>query len=425
MKIWIINPYGNIPGEGWRAYRETLLAEALAAQCHEVVWWVSNFEHRSKTFRTNSWQDIVVCERFLIRIVPSTSYRMHISLARIRYERNYARNLRNRALADGQNPDVIVLAEPAIFTSGIIMEVVRKTGAKLVVDIIDLWPELFALALPRWLRASSRLIFSPLAWRRAWLFRQADAFLAVSRDYLALAQSHAAEVPATVVYWSLDLRTFRGPARRDVRTLLPGLPSKLPQEIWGIYGGTLGENYDLRTIMGCGELIQAAGQPIRIILAGDGPLRAYVEQTIRERQLTSVVYLGPLHVESLRQLYEQCDFALSSYVAGSTVSMPIKAFDYLAAGLPIINSLGRDLGALVAHEQVGLQYKPEDAEDLFKAVTTMAQDSNLRQMARGNALRVAQDFDTSVQYQKAVALIESLLTTSRRKQDRPVPNPLD
>lgn len=427
MKLWIINPYGNIPGEGWRAYRETLLAEALAAQGHEVVWWVSNFEHRSKTFRTNSWQDIVVSERFLIRIVPSTSYRTHISLARIRYERNYARNLRNRALADGQKPDVIVLAEPAPFTSGIIMEVVRATGARLVVDIIDLWPELFALALPRWLRASSRLFFLPLAWRRAWLFRQADAFLAVSSDYLALAQSHAAEVPAIVVYWGLDLRAFRGPDRHDVRISLPGLPSKLPNEIWGIYAGTLGDNYDLRTIMGCAERIQMAGLSIRIVIAGEGPLREYVEQTIRERCLTGVMYLGPVHSESLRYLYQLCDFALSSYVAGSTVSMPIKAFDYLAAGLPIINSLGRDLGALVAQEQVGLQYKPEDAEDLFKAVTTMAQDSDLRRTARSNALKVVQEFDSRVQYQKAVALIESLLTNlaAQARQARSQPTRLN
>jgi glycosyltransferase involved in cell wall biosynthesis len=416
VKLWLINPYGNLPGEGWHVYRETLLAEALAAQGHEVVWWVSNFEHRSKTFRTSSWQDIAVSKRFIIRIVPSTSYEKHVSLNRIRYERKYACNLRDRALADGQKPDVIVLAEPAPFTSGIIMEIVQATGATLVVDVIDLWPELFALALPRGLRSSSRFLFFPIALRRAWLFRQADAFLAVSRDYLALAQSQAPRVPAAVVYLGLDLRWFHGTGCGADCPPISGLPPKLPQEIWVIFAGTLGENYDLPTIMRCAERIQAAGLPIRIVLAGEGPLRAYVEQTIRERRLTSAVYLGPLHVESLRHLYDQCDLALSSYVAESTVSMPTKAFDYLAAGLPIINSLGRDLGALVAHERVGLQYKPEDAEDLFKAVTTLAQDSALRQAARSNALAVARGFDTRVQYQKAVALIESLQPASRCKK---------
>lgn len=421
LKFWLINPYGSLPGEGWRAYRETMLAEALAAQGHEVVWWVSNFEHRSKTFRAKSWKDISVSEGFVIRIVPSTSYAAHISLDRIRYERRYACNLRDRALVDRQNPDVIILAEPAPFTSGIILEVVRATGATLVVDVIDLWPELFALALPRGLRSSSRFLFFPIALRRAWLFRQADAFLAVSRDYLALAQSQAPRAPGAVVYWGLDLRLFHGTGRREDCPPIAGLPSKLPQEIWVIYAGTMGENYDLPTIMGCAERIQAAGLPIRIVLAGEGPLRAYVERTIRERRLTSAMYLGPLHVESLRHLYDQCDLALSSYVAESTVSMPIKAFDYLAAGLPIINSLGRDLGVLVAQERVGLQYKPEDAEDLFKSVTTLAQDSALRQVARSNALRVAQGFDTRVQYQKAVSLVESLQPASRRTQARPSP----
>ena len=68
----------------------------------------------------------------------------------------------------------------------------------------------------------------------------------------------------------------------------------------------------------------------------------------------------------------------------------------------------------MAQEQVGLQYKPEDAEDLFKAVTTMAQDSDLRRTARSNAFRLAEGFDTSIQYQKAVTLIESLQVVTRR-----------
>ena len=28
MKIWLINPYGTLPGEGWRDWRFTMLADA-------------------------------------------------------------------------------------------------------------------------------------------------------------------------------------------------------------------------------------------------------------------------------------------------------------------------------------------------------------------------------------------------------------
>ena len=408
MKTWIINPYGNLPGEGWRAYRSTMIAEALVEGGHDVVWWVSNFEHRSKTFRTRSWNDLAINEHFLIRIVPSTSYASHISLARIRYERNYARNVQRRIRADGERPDLIVLAEPAPFTSGLIMDVVRSTGARLVVDVIDLWPELFAIALPCALRPFSRMFFAPLYWRRAWLFRQCDALLAVSRDYLGLASSEAPRLPAAVVYLGIDLSTFGTSSPQDIASLIPSLPRKLPHEIWIIYAGTLGENYDLRTVLRCAERIQSAHLGVRFIIAGQGPLGDYVELTIREKRLTSAVYIGAIQVEHLRHLYAKCDMALSSYVAGSTVSMPVKAFDYLAAGLPLINSLGRDLGRFVQDEKIGLQYKSEDPDDLFRVVSILAQDHALRKELSANALELAKEFDTKVQYKKIVPLFDKL-----------------
>ena len=88
MKVWVINPYGNIPGEGWRTYRTTLIANAFVANGHQVVSWVSNIQHRSKQKRTETWKDIQVNPNYLIKIVPSTGYLGHISLARI-HEKHY------------------------------------------------------------------------------------------------------------------------------------------------------------------------------------------------------------------------------------------------------------------------------------------------------------------------------------------------
>jgi hypothetical protein len=49
--IWIVNPYGTLPSEGWRDYRSYMLAKALANRGYQVLWWISDFEHRSKTRR--------------------------------------------------------------------------------------------------------------------------------------------------------------------------------------------------------------------------------------------------------------------------------------------------------------------------------------------------------------------------------------
>src|SRR5258708_1183278 len=81
MRVWIVEPYGSIPGEAWREYRYALAGRAFAAAGHEVIWWVANFEHRYKKFRTDgTWEDRVVTPGFTVRIVPTTGYSSHVSL---------------------------------------------------------------------------------------------------------------------------------------------------------------------------------------------------------------------------------------------------------------------------------------------------------------------------------------------------------
>ena len=187
-----------------------------------------------------------------------------------------------------------------------------------------------------------------------------------------------------------------------------GLGARLALDFVSTSNWTPRENYDLPTILRCAERIQEFGHPIRILLAGDGPLRPLVEATIRERKLHSITYLGRLDVDVLCRLYAQCDLALSTYVANSTVSMPIKAYDYFAAGLPQVNSLGRDLGELIRRHQLGLQYEPGNPESLLAALVTLANNPQLRLIARINALAISPSFDWRRQYGKAVRFIEKI-----------------
>ncbi len=410
MKVWIINPYGNIPGEGWRTYRTTLIADAFAAKGHDVVSWVSNIQHRSKEKRAETWKDIQVNPNYLIKIVPSVPYSNHISLARIKYERTYAKNLRDRVLGNGawskeqlEDPDLIILGEPALFISDIILDVVKQKQCKLMVDVIDLWPELFAILLPKRLAFLDKLVFAPLYYRRNQLLKKADGIIAVAKDYLKLALKANPNVPHDVVYWGLEVSEVKSLTANAFESPLLQKLVKQENEIWVVYAGTLGPNYDIKTIVACAGLFATTAPYIKIIVAGDGPLRNLVIQP-----QTNLVYVGSLTSADVSLLYTKCDLALSSYVGESTVSMPIKAYDYLASGLPLVNSLGRDLGEFVTQYQVGLQYSPEDAHSMCTAVLTLANDAELREQMRSNALALADQFDAKVQYEKVVSVAEEI-----------------
>jgi len=407
LTVWIINPYGGLPGEGWRDYRSTLIANALAQAGHNTVWWVSNFEHRSKRFRTPDWTDVQVNPRFLIRMVPSTAYASHISLARIRYEKTFARRVFERALTCAP-PDVIVLAEPALFVAPSILRLVERWHAKLIVDIIDLWPELFHIILPRRLSRLGRWLFWPYYRRRAALFRKADAVVAVTRDYLAVAQNVARAKTSEVIYWGVDIGAVEAADMSATGYIPQSLRNrtKRPGEVWAIYAGTLGDNYDIRTILTAAEILGAEQCPVTLLIAGEGPLRGEVLAAIENKRLGNLLYLGELSAQDVTHIYKLCDIALSTYRAGSTVSMPIKAYDYMNAGLPMVNSLERELGSIVREKNIGIQYTPENPVSLASALRELVENPDLRRRMGENAKRMGVSFDATCQYRKFVRVVE-------------------
>lgn len=408
MHIWLVNPYGVLPGEAWREYRTVLAGRALVAAGHTVTWWVASFEHRSKHSRATTWAKQMVFPGFEAIIVPTSGYQKHISFGRIRFEKTYAANIRrepNRA----PSPDVIVLGEPALFTARPICAFARERGIPLVLDIGDLWPELFHIALPRPIRWMGRLLFDPLYRRRAALVRQSSGYIAVSSDYLALLQKIVPRVHGAVCYWGVDIAQVR--KEMCTAATLPNEllgRSKSEGDIWAIYAGTLGPNYDIETILKAAAILKERRARVTILIAGDGMSSSDVREAIEFRKLDNCVFLGSLPAATVAALYPRCDLALCTYVGGSTVSMPIKAYDYFAAGLPIVNSLGRDLEKFVRTRRVGLQYEPQNAESLADAITQLATNPVLRTECAANAKVLGDEFDWRIQYQDYVHVVEAV-----------------
>jgi glycosyltransferase involved in cell wall biosynthesis len=410
MKVWIVNPYGNLPDEGWREYRSTMLAKAFNKRGHEVIWWVSNFEHRSKKFRSDTWKDIQINDKYLIRLVPSTPYSSHISLARIKHERRYAKKLREYVHNSKDRPDLIILADPSLFYSDLIIGFIRKENVPLIIDILDLWPELFHIILPPGFESLGRILFAPLYWKRAWLLRKADGIIGATRDYLAIGKSENNTKYTDVSYLGIDLSCVKDLKNSQFENVELNYYIKPPNESWVIYAGTLGKNYDISTIISCSQKIEEMKLPVKIFLAGEGDLRVEVENKIKLGRLNNLIYLGKLSASDLTLFYRNCDLALSCYVKKSTVSMPVKAFDYLAAGLPIVNSLERDLGDFIIRYNVGIQYKAENSLSMLFAIKRLVEDRKMLSEMKMNALMLAETFDSSTQSEKVVSLAEKIIS---------------
>lgn len=402
MNVWIVNPYGTLPSEGWAEYRSSMLARAFARRGHDVVWWISDFEHRSKARRSPETQEPTLPDNVQIVCLPTTAYRRNISLGRVAYEESFGRAFAARSERT-ERPDLVVLGDPSLFFGTPVKQYTKRHGVKLIVDVIDLWPEMFHLILPRMLQPLGRLIFAPLYARRARLIREADGLVAVTGDYRDTVLRGIEGVPSAVSYCGVETR--KADATEDLARWPEGWSSS-PDDLTVIYAGTLGEAYDLPCVIQAVELLLESDDRTRFIFAGDGPFKGDIS-ALAETAPDRVAFIGSVPASQLPGWYASSDIGLCSYASGSTVSMPIKVFHYLAAGLAMVGSVGGEARQLIK-SGCGLAYQAGDPESLAAAIRQFSNSPTALEAAKALSKSLSQEFDSDLQHDRFVEFAENI-----------------
>ncbi|MFV8374699.1 glycosyltransferase [Flavobacterium sp. LB1P71] len=403
--IWIIDPYSEIPKQGWRHGRYYLIAKALSDNGYNVQLFISNFSHKEKKTIDNL-EEIRINSNFNIVIVPSVRYNNHISFDRIRYEKIFASNI----TANRHNlplPNVVIIKEPAIFMFDNLKPLLKISNAKIIIDIMDLWPELFELKLPKKMRWLGKLLFYPFYLKRKNIINAASVLTAVAPDYLEIGLKINDKIPSEVIYWGCDIASINSLVNSNNDYLLPAL--KLPSKnknIWGIYAGTLGESYDIITLLQAAKVMENEFPELKFLIAGAGPLDEMVKDCAAVNK--NIFFLGSLPTDQLYQLFKFCDFGFSTYTDASPVSMPIKCYDYLAAGLPLVNSLKRNLGTLIQEHQIGYQYEASDYNSLVETLKKLMNEKENLNSMKERCKSIGNKFDNHIQYSKFVTLLNEL-----------------
>ncbi len=371
LRIWLFNPYGPLPNEGWRDYSYVTIGGALAEAGHDVTWWTSNFSHHFKKFRSDSWEDRRLPSGLVVRLVPTTGYSRNFSVARFWRDAVYGWRAYRRA-RDLDAPDLILTSDPAMNFGFAGPRLAKRHKAALVYDQMDLWPELISQSLPKPLRGIADALLWPIYRSRARVFARLDGAMALARPYLDSVTRDIPEdrrVPTLVVYNGIDVPAFRA----AMASPLPAaLTTALDRDgIKAIFAGSLGPSYDVGPMVEAARLLHERGAAITIYIAGDGPERRAVEAAASAAP--NLVYLGTLPPDILPAVYARCDIGLSCYSARSNVEMCDKFYDYTAAGLAIVNSLPGEVRDWIETRGLGVQYAPGDAVSLADRLTELSE----------------------------------------------------
>ena len=389
MDIVIISEFGETFARDDND-RFVYLAGMLAGQ-HDVELVTSSFRHSVKAQRTearDSWP-------FTVTFLQEPGYPRNICLQRFRSHRTWGRNVLEY-LEKRKKPDAVYCAVPSLTAPAKIAKYCEKNRIRFIIDVQDLWPEAFRMALD--IPGISSLVFAPFARLAGESYRRADAVCAVSESYRARAlRDNRKTTAGCAVYLGADLEAFdryaaEHPfARKDGEILLG-------------YAGTLGTSYDLPAVFGA---MRRLNRPeIRLIAVGNGPL----EESFRQQaEGLNVTFTGRLPYEQMCGVLKSCDIVVNPIVGTSVATIINKHGDYAACGKPVLNTQNSgEYRGLVEEYRMGFNCRSGDAADLAEKLGRLADDPALREEMGRNARRCAEEkFDRAKTYRKLEAVIES------------------
>jgi glycosyltransferase involved in cell wall biosynthesis len=114
----------------------------------------------------------------------------------------------------------------------------------------------------------------------------------------------------------------------------------------------------------------------QLLLVGDGPERERLEALARREGLASLVtFTGSVAHDEVPAYLAAADVGVATYHPDTgRYFSPLKLFEYLAAGLPVVAAELGEIPHCVRRGETGLLYPPGDAEALADALATLIAD---------------------------------------------------
>ncbi|MGQ9524956.1 MAG: glycosyltransferase family 4 protein [Armatimonadota bacterium] len=421
MHLWLVTVGEPLPiDEGARLLRTGMLAERLLARGHTVVWWTSTFHHQRKKHRFPHDAQVALSEGYEIRLLHAPAYQSNISLRRIVHQRVTARKFATAAEQE-RPPDIIVCSYPTIELASACTRYGRRHGVPVIIDIRDLWPDVWLAAAPKLFRPIAQAILQPMFSTAKRVCRDATGLVAVSKTHLSwgLRNADRLQAPYDVVFpLGYDDRSFRQDTDVEAHTEQARRRFGIrPDAFVALFIGTFGFVYDLDTVIDAARMLDEKGGRIQIVLAGDGPRSSDLRR--KAEDLGNVVFTGWLTGRDLRDLMRLASVGLGPFSEGAGC-LPNKPFEYMAAGLPIISSLPGELEEILHREGVGIRYTAGDAKSLADAIKRLAEHPEERQaMAVRSRELFERQFSADIIYPRYVQFLEQVVRNAGRSPREP------
>lgn len=202
-----------------------------------------------------------------------------------------------------------------------------------------------------------------------WSLRRAPAVLTVSQPFAAeLNRMGVSRERIHVIHNAIDAEWGRGIRNREATAALRATLAIAEGQKIVLIVGRLSREKDHLTLLDA-----VAGLPVHLLIVGEGPERAKIEEYILAKgRAASITLTG--QVPSAEPYYALADIAvLSSLSEGS----PNALLEAMAAGVPVVATSVGGIPEIVTHMESALLVPPGDREAMTAAVEKLLREEKL------------------------------------------------
>lgn len=403
MNIWLLQASEPMPvvNSGERLLRMGMIAEELSRRNHKTIWFSNTFDHFHKKQLYDKDTVIDVNDHYKLYLLHAMGYKRNISISRIINHKRIATKFLKIAKTM-EKPDLIYVSFPTIDYAEAAIKYGKKNKVPVIVDIRDLWPDIFYHNLPKLISILATPYIQWMQHKTKKIMRDAFAINSVSDAMLD---------------WGLEKgnrkrnrfdRYFYIGYEKQKENTLQEQDTLIDKEKFNIsFFATINNQFDYDKIIKLAEELEKKDKDIMINICGDGP--QLTELKAKVEKLSNVCTLGWLGKEKLNYILKNSKLGLAPYKNTFDFQMSVsnKFAEYISYGLPVALTSEGYMKKLLYENKCG--FSTQNMEEMSNFILRLKKDEKEYEKMSHNAKKLYEDkFVANKIYKELVNYLEEI-----------------
>ena len=295
----------------------------------------------------------------------------------------------------------LTAALPGIFASWLKQK-------KFIFEVRDLWPE-----LPRAMGMKNPILLGGMWAIEGCAYRSSTACVGLSPGIVeGIKKRSPKNHPIALIPNGCDLEIFKPQSPNTIK--IEGIKDG---DFVAGFTGAHGKANGLDAIIAAArELKKRNINYIKFLLIGDGSEKARLQRITAAEKLECIIFHAPISKMALAEITAQLDCGLmflDNIPAFYYGTSPNKFFDYISAGIPVINNYPGWLAEMIKHHQCGCAVPPGEPDNLVTCLIELYNKPKLcKQMGQASRQLAEDQFSRLFLANQFCEFIDSLARAS-------------